>query len=92
MPVWLEVIIGWIIIGSILNLTAVTVLRKKGYFKWLGNFHDSEAYKRGYEDSKKDSLKKSELVNPTISDSITTSNNVSFFQVREYGINDNRYK
>ena len=92
MPVWVEVIIGWMIIGAILNIVAITTLRKKGYFKWLGNLYDSEAYNRGYEDAKKGERKIDGAVYETAPNSIASSNGVTLSQVREHGIDDTRYK
>ena len=52
MPVWVEVILAWVVIGTVLNVAAHLVFRKRGYFKWLNNMYDSEAYRRGYDDAK----------------------------------------
>ena len=84
MPVWLEVFIVWIIIGTVLNVTAMIVFRKRGYFKWLNDIYDSKAYSAGYEDAKQ-AMKKSSLEYSNIPVSLFTPH------MREYGLADSRY-
>ena len=85
MPVWLEVFIAWVTIGAVLNIAAMVVFRKKGYFRWLNTLYDSEAYQKGYEDAKAHEINEASVYN-------TFPRSVLVNQVREHGIEDNRYK
>ena len=85
MPVWLEVFIAWAILGSILNIAAMIVFRKKGYFKWLNKVYDSNAYHTGYEDAKKELNGSSSSVYSGFPRSVLLP------QLREHGVEDTRY-
>jgi len=85
MPIWLEVFLAWIVIGAVLNLSAYTVFYKRGYFKWLNDVHDSIAYRTGYENAKKEMGKAAPVYDPFSRSTLAP-------QLREHGIEDNRYK
>jgi len=85
MPVWLEVFLVWLAIGTILNILAYTVLRKRSYFRWLNDIHDTIAYETGYKDAKKEMA-----YGDPVYDSF--SRNTFTHQLREHGVEDNRYK
>lgn len=94
MPLWVEVIIGWVVIVAVINLAAMTVFRKRGYFKWLNNVHDSNAYRVGYEDAQKAMHNSAPTYNKDFYGFSENAQNHSIHpsQLREHGIKDNRYK
>ena len=83
MPVWLEVIVAWAILGTVVHLGLYLVGRKKGYFRWIDETYTRSLYNKGYLDAKK------EMDNSTTVDQESSSFHP---RVREYGIKDNRYK
>ena len=83
MPVWLEVVVTWFILGIVIHLGLYLMGRKKGYFKWIDETYTRSLYNKGYLDAKKEM------------DSSTVDTKESIFfrpKIREYGIKDNRYK
>ena len=84
MPVWLEMIVTWLILGSVINLVLFLLGRKKGYFRWIDDTYTNSIYNRGYEDAKAEMER---------SVNIESKGNIfSRPRIREYGIKDNRYK
>ena len=87
MPIWLEVFVAWMVIGTGLNILAYSVLRKHNYFRWLNGVHDTIAYKTGYKDAKKEIATYVPTPSP-IPQNIFVPH---LRQLRDHGGNDNRY-
>lgn len=47
MPVWLEVIIAWVIVGTILNI----IFYNSKYMRWVRNIRNSHGYLEGLKDA-----------------------------------------